>query len=271
MNSKAASKQFDAVTKELAKEQKQLKADQSKQRRDSVKIEATNAELQAKNDLVQAELDKKTQEIEMLNESNARLLEVGVKLEASNKRTKTEIEENIRQLGEVSQELADKKASLDQELEEYTLARKQEIKTDILKANEELILLSDKVAKVNIDLEAKKIELASFTEVYNQEQTELRQSNEQTEQLLLANKERQIAIKQEVDTKESELQELSYKTDQMLAVLAKAKEEHEKFLAYEKKAKAILDTKDRQLQEKAGEVAQGNQFLKNQRSFLPEL
>lgn len=270
-NLKDVAKQLDSASKAIAKDRQDIANEKSKVKGENIRLQALNDALNVKNDKLQALLDKKTKEIEMLDKSGVELLEVNTRLDKSKARAKQELDELMRQIGEVGQELIDKKANLDKELEEYALVRKQEIKTEILKANEELIVLSDRVAQLVIDIETKKLELASLNQTYIDEQTELKQSEEQTKRLLDENLERQVAIKSEVTEAERELQELSYKKDQMTAMLTKSREEHDKFLAYEKKARAILDVKDRQLQDKSAELSQGSQFLKNQRSFLPPM
>lgn len=270
-NLKDVAKQLDSASKAIAKDRQDIANEKSKVKGENIRLQALNDALNVKNEKAQVELDKKIKEIEMLDKSGVELLDINTKLDKSKDRAKQELDELMRQIGEVGQELIDKKANLDKELEEYALVRKQEIKTEILKANEELILLSDRVAKLVIDIEAKKLELSNLTQVYVDEQTELKQSDEETRRLLAENLERQVAIKSEVTEAERELQELSYKKDQMTAMLNKSREEHDKFLAYEKKARAILDVKDRQLQDKSAELSQSSQFLKNQRSFLPPM
>lgn len=271
MNSKSATKQFDDLTKSIAKEQRQLKADRLSLRRETIKIKATSADLERRNAEATTELDKLHAELEITKLRNDELKDKNEKLERSNNRLDVENTELARQFAEVTQELTDKKASLDKELEEYSLIRKQEIKAEILKVNEELLSVESLVAASNLELETKKTELAGLQQIYIDEQTELRDSNQETKRLLAENKEQQAAIKDEIEASRRELQELDYKKNEVNISLAKAKEQHDKFLTYEKQARQVLDAKDRQLQDKAAELSQSSQFLQNQRSFLPPM
>lgn len=69
----------------------------------------------------------------------------------------------------------------------------------------------------------------------------------------------------------TELKRVSVERDEAVATRNKAKIEHDNFLKYELRARDILDTKDRELQQKADNLNTDERRLKAKRSFLAEL
>lgn len=167
--------------------------------------------------------------------------------------------------------LSEKKRNLDKELDEYATVRKGEIKQDILVENEKLTELQGESTRLQGTIDAQKTELSELSTLYVQEQADVRQSTEQKDQLIADNIEAMDAANRELDKVKDEIRAAIYERDRVLLITGKAKEDHQKFLDYEQKARKILDTKDRELQEKSAEISQANQFLQARRSFLPEL
>jgi uncharacterized coiled-coil DUF342 family protein len=165
----------------------------------------------------------------------------------------------------------DKKALLDQELEAYALSRKQEIKQSILAVNDELVAKKAELEQCSSELETKRTELQELSSIYRDEQDELKQSRAETKRLLADEAAQRAEITPKIDELDRELKEMVYKKDQLMITVTKAREEHTKFVEYEQKARTLLAAKDRELQEKAAEINEGGQFLKNSRSFLAEL
>jgi hypothetical protein len=167
--------------------------------------------------------------------------------------------------------LAEKKGNLDGELEEYAAVRKQEIKDDILAVNKELLTLRNESISLQSNIDAQKAELHELSTLYVQEQADVRLSTEEKDKLIADNIEAMDASTRELDKVKDEIRAAIYERDKVQIYTDKAREEHQKFLEYERKARKILDTKDRELQDKSAEISQANQFLQARRSFLPEL
>lgn len=78
-------------------------------------------------------------------------------------------------------------------------------------------------------------------------------------------------IEAEIAVVDTQLRRASVERDGAIADRDKAKIEHDNFLKYERQARDILDTKDRELQQKADNISTGERRLKASRSFLAEL
>lgn len=263
--------QLDQANRKLDKEQHSWKVKRGEIQRHNVKLSATNRELERKNKDAEKQLATLQADTVIAEERKEQLTSKNRDLERENHELETSIEVNREDLLKVTDELTTKKANLDNELEEYASVRKQEIKDTILNVNEELVIANTKLVALNSEINSKKTELGELNQVYLDEQEAIKISSAETEAKLELNREKVIETEQKIINLEQELKELDFKKDSALVMLAKTREEHEKFLEYERRARKLLDTKDRQLQEKTADIATRSQFLKNERSFLPPL
>lgn len=78
-------------------------------------------------------------------------------------------------------------------------------------------------------------------------------------------------LEHEIEVANTQLRRASLERDEAAAERDKARIEHNNFVKYESQARDILDTKDRELQQKAANIVSGEHRLKAQRSFLAEL
>lgn len=176
-----------------------------------------------------------------------------------------------RRTPDIQPTAAEAKQKLDAELEEYAAVRKQEIKDQILAENEILRELRSEEHTLQLSIETKKTELTELSRIYLDDQADIRASSEEKERTIALNAEAIEVSNRELEKVKDEIRAAVYERDKILLITDKSREDHDKFLAYEKRARQILDDKDRELQAKAADVSQANQFLKSRRSFLPEL
>jgi chromosome segregation ATPase len=69
----------------------------------------------------------------------------------------------------------------------------------------------------------------------------------------------------------AEITGLLYERDSLQGELVRIRTEYDNFATYERKARAILDAKDQELQARQAQLEDGERFLKTRRSFLPEM
>lgn len=264
-------KDLASASKQLSKDKKVASIIVGELQRKGIQLKAVNRELTKKNIVATTELDTLQKQITTEKLRLEALQTNNTDLERENGKLDDQLEATKRDLQVTINELDTKKQTLDTELEEYSLARKQEIKDSILEANKELLVVNDQLSIKSIELEAKKTELSELSKVYVDEQSELVTSNEETKRLLEENKQLRAETEQELTDLQREVKQLQFDRDNLKAQMKSDSLKHEQFLDYERKARKILDTKDRELQEKSASITSENQFLENRRSFLPKL
>lgn len=266
-----AKKASEALLKKIKDEQHNLKVMKGTLQRDSVRLTASNKHLTGVNAALHEENEQLASDIatsrSVLVESQAK----NSNLEVENHRLEVSIEASNAAVEQLKAELVSKKAAIDTELEAYALDRKQAIKADILAVNDQLTKARVDLAQVTENWQLKRDELTEINSIYMTEQTELKASSAETQRLITENQATIDQLQAEIDAKTKELQSLAYEKDNFTITLTKARAEHQSFIEYEKKARKILETKDRQLQERYNEIATESQFLKTKRSFLSEL
>lgn len=268
---KDASKLLDSAAKDLAKEQLEWKVKKGTLQRESIHLKATNTNFEAKIKTAKVGLDALETDI-----ANATVLKQALDrrnsaLELENHKLESGIESTKQELVNLEVELERKKAELDSELEYYGRNKKIEIKDQILDTNAKLTSVKTELAERNSELESKKTELGELNQVYMNEQIEIKQSSQQTKQILAENRQKVSDTKEQIEALEEQVRELEYKKNQAILETAKTKSEHENFLNYEKRARKVLENKDRELQDKSAEISSERVFLKNQRSLLADL
>lgn len=259
------------ANKELAKDTDDKKQIASKLERHNTKLQALNKELERQTEEKKYQLQEMEDKVSTTNEKYTILKNKNTVLETANKVLEEDHHSKQKQIKECDLSLQSKKDSLDEELEKYATRRKQQIRDSILKVNEELMAVNAQLAHLNSEIESKKIELGELNQVFIDEQQALKISTGETESKLTENREKIAETKKALDDLRAEFKELEYKKNQTLVELAKTKEDHDKFLQYEASAKKILNTKDKELQNREADISQQSQFLKNRRSNLPAM
>lgn len=264
-------KKFADAVRKLDKEKSEWRIEKAANQRDSVHLKSLNSELLRKNEVVEQALSVTKIELETESLRSEALRNKNNALEVENRKLEASVADNLTENVKLLAQLEAKKAVIDQELEDYSLARKKEIKTDILATHDQLVVINTELQQRTSELESIKTQLGQINQVFVDEQNELKASSAETAAVLAANKEKIVESVAELEKIQEEIKELQYRKDNDLITMARTKEEHEKFIEYERQARKVLDAKDRQLQEKAAEIAEQKQFLGNSRSFLSEL
>lgn len=274
----SAAKQLDEAAKELEKDQQTWKLQQGELQRKQVELTAKNTTLRSQNEMltkdqhlletVNAKLvERQAELVASITAHEEKLIELDAKFDASEARYL----DKMNQLTEVRAELTRQKASFDKDLEAYGDSRKQEIKQAILQTNDELVANRAELKVLQDEIAAKEQQLAELNTVYIEEAEQLKQSTTATNDAIEANRQKVAETQAEIDKLIEERNKIAYDFDNFQITMSKARAEHDNFLEYERKAKKILDAKDRELQSRQAEMATQSQFLKNSRSFLPEL
>lgn len=167
--------------------------------------------------------------------------------------------------------IAERRESIDIELEAYAETKKREIKSAILAENAKLKEIQDIVETIRTEVETKREELAQLNAASIQEQEDLKTSHASIQTEIASEQQKLDDLSERLEAAGKKYEEEAYKTEQAEIRRQKAEEDHQKFLEYEKKARVILDTKDKQLQATEADISQDRVMLQNRRSNLAKL
>lgn len=268
---KSATKQLEEATKQLTKEHTDRKADVNRLERQQLQLTASNADLQAKNDKLSHRHSKLQKQLDQQESKIAKLHTEADYLDTKIDELDTKLADKTEELVVIRTAIAKQKSGTDRELEDYATTKKLEIKQEILNTNQELVADREELRILQVHIDEKTNQLADLNQAAIDEQEAIKVA-EATKGAIIADN---AKLKAELEVKTDELQEkynkLGFDYDNALITVKKATEEHEKFIDYEKRARKVLDTKDRQLQEKEAEIGKQSIYLKNRRSNLAEL
>lgn len=176
--------------------------------------------------------------------------------------------EDIRSLDE---ERKIREEHLTDDLIAYKEAEKAKIEAELVKVVDEITSKSATSSELDTTLNDKRAEVAVLIDTIAQKKHEAerdyRMKHEEAEMVGSTLEE----LQRLVDEAKQTLKDVQYARDKAMAQRDTAQVEHERFLKYEKVARGTLDAKDRSLQERESELSQNEQFMKNRRSFLPEM
>jgi chromosome segregation ATPase len=264
--------------KRLAADRRELKRDQQKWRSEQAELQGKNLQLTVSNRLLEKKHEKLKTQISglesMLDSVKLHLEDVQGKVtQAGNQLDELESKraDKADELAELRRQVENRKATADKEVEEYAVAKKLAIKDDILVFNTELTEVREVHTDLSRQIDVKRKELADLNQAAIQEAFDLKLAHNTADQSLADKKTALAETTEQFDKAQEQLQKLLYKRDDAINTIKKAEDAHAKFKDYEIKARKILDAKDRELQEKAADISQQGQFLKNSRSFLAEL
>lgn len=262
---------LDAAIKQAKKERDAIKTEHSGYKREIVLLKAKVSSQRAK----LSDLNSVSQALELASLDLAAQITTAQARIADLEHTEQTLLQNRTSLetdvAAIADELASRKATLDSDLEQYALVRKQEIKDSILTINSELVAAKKALEECLTEIANRRENLANLNQTAIAEESEARLLHEQHEIDVANFKEEVAALKQRETEAQTALDAVLNTLNQAKSDLRKTQAEHEKFLEYERQACKILDTKDQQLQTKAAELAHEGQFLANRRSYLPEL
>jgi septal ring factor EnvC (AmiA/AmiB activator) len=266
-----ALKDVELATRELQKEQQEWKVKRSAIKREIVMLNGQKAAMERLLAEASIELKEIQSDIALAKDTFNELRSKNTELEVENHRLEDSLDATSKELASVKEELATRTVTMDDELAAYSLEKKEAIKEDILETHRELTTAKNELAMVREQVEQQRTDLRELNQVYIDEQTDLKASSADTKRIIEENKSQIQETEGVLTDLREKLQKVQYDYDNTTIALTKAREEHEKFLAYEKEAWKKLETKDKQLQKSAADIATEGQFIKNQRSFLPPM
>jgi|SRR6185312_8860915 len=266
-----ATKQVEAATRDLKREQQEWNVRKADLQRDNLQLKTKNRALEHKN----AALEEKIVHTEELIADAGRrygLIQAKVtEIEAKLDEVETRHADKTLELADLYEEVKKRKLTIDSELEAYSVERKSAIKDDILATNQELIDNRTELKVIRTQIDDSRLELATLNQAAVQEQEEQKIRKVTIDEDLVAKQAELDELQRQADDVTASIKKALFERDNALLATAKAREEHNKFVAYESKARKILDAKDRELVERSSNIAQESQLLKNRRTFLPSL
>jgi chromosome segregation ATPase len=261
----------DKSVKAAAQELRKLQAEASSVERDHNQLAARTTALTAKARKAEAKLKHLEKQVVAAEEALLRLHNDTTALEAKNDELESERAEKALQLADLHSEINSRKTSVDRELAAYSLSKKQAIRDEILAVNAELQAPQAELMSITEQITNKQEELRLLNQTAIQEQQDVKLAKATIDSDLLEKQAEQTELNEKIYEAKQSLQKLLFERDNAMMTIQKARDEHKKFTDYELKARKILDTKDRELQERETDITTQSQFLRNKRSFLPPL
>lgn len=164
-----------------------------------------------------------------------------------------------------------KQHEIDTNLDVYKERRTAEIKEHVSALDDNVVVAADKLTKLEAELGAKRVDLGNLT-------LQIQETKHKADSDLDATRAEAVKLGETIESLQAlyddlriKVKEAEYARSQAIASRDKAEIEHEQFKKYEKRARAELNATDRSLQDRQADVATSEQFLRNKRSFLPEL
>jgi chromosome segregation ATPase len=266
-----ATKQVEVATRDLKREQQEWHTTLASLKRDKLQLTTSNRALESKKATLLGDIETlQTQHAGLLTDienEDTRLGDLQLKVDE----LETKRADKATELADLQLEVKNRKATIDTELEAYATERKLAIKDEILTVNEELVADREVLRVIKEETQRTRYELVVLNQAAIQEQEDLKVSKATVDQDLLDKQAELDELQRKIGDEKTTLQKLLYDRDNAMITIAKAKEQHEKFLSYEAKARKILETKDRELVGRSTDIAHESQLLKNKRSFLAEL
>lgn len=268
---KAIAKQLDEATKELAKERQAWRVKVGEQQRKHIQLTAVNADLKAKNDTLAKKEAALQTAIIAAETALGQLRADTLALETKADMLETKVADKADELATLRTDIASQKAKTSRELEDYATNKKLEVKQAILLANEELLADRAEVQVLQDQIDTKTNQLAELNQAAMDEQEAVKLAEADKQHILDSN----VALKAKLIADTQQLQDdydhLGFEYNNAQITVKKAQEDHDKFLDYERRARKVLENKDRELQDKEAELGQQGMFMKNRRSNLTEL
>lgn len=174
-------------------------------------------------------------------------------------------------LATLEQLAAEKLRQVDENFAAHRRLREAELVVELREQTAAVTAKTGELATAQADLDQAHRQLTGVLETTAQERATALQERTAAEQTLADLQ----ALVPELEAKktllERQFKEASYQLKQVAAETGKARLEHQGFLEYEARARKLLDTKDRELQDKRDELEVTARHVGNRRSYLSEL
>lgn len=161
-----------------------------------------------------------------------------------------------------------KRSSLDNELQDYAATRRTEIELNLTDTKTAVEQAKHELMELTTEINAKKKQISDLSEAVIRVKAETTEETRRVKAELAELVKRRPELAATIKQLEQEIKRAHLEYDQVVAETQKAKVEHENYLAYERKSRKILETKDRELVQRQAEIDATSNRLKSQRSFL---
>lgn len=263
---------------QIKKRQQQLEADQKAWQTKKIEIEQEVARnntvldvLSPKVTATQTELKRLRGEIDSATETKTELIQEIIDLKATNSDLSEATRLRKAALGNLDELISAMQAKVDDELAAYAREQKAKLDTQLAELVSTVQAKTDELSGVQDRVDEKRQELADVLgQLTEQRATALQETGEASERLRRL-RTQLPELEAKLGIVERQYKQASYQRDQILAEMKKAKLEHQNFLDYEAKARKLLATKDRELQDRRDELEVTGRHLNARKSFLSEL
>lgn len=164
-----------------------------------------------------------------------------------------------------------KRETIDSNLQEYSTKRKVEFRKQEQDDQNRATRARESADSLQVEVSAKRDELDAL----RQEVAILRQDHmlevEGHRRIILALEQQQTPLESDIAALQAEVVKLARTRELIAADNKKSKEQNAAFIEYERRARKVLDTKDRELQDKAQELAIEDRHIKARGSYLTGL
>lgn len=182
-----------------------------------------------------------------------------------------EVDEKQQSVRDLNALIATKQLRIDGDLADYTREQRKQADNQLADLTAQLSEAQAKLANVQEQLDQKHRELSGVLETLTQERATAHKERSKTQEVLSGLQHQVPELEAKKELLERQFKEASYQLKQVQAETDKARLEHKGFLDYESRARKLLATKDRELQDKHDELEVTARHVGNRRSYLSEL
>lgn len=263
--------ELKAAEADLVKRQRDWEAGRSERDRLIAHRDATLSTLTGKLEDVSGQLKAKSEELDGLAEKSRVLLADIAENEKSAEVMAGKIQNAQATLVDLEAVIEAKRQRIDSDLQDYHAARMAGFRIAVAEDEAKATEARKRVEALQGDISNKRLELTDLqreaAEARIQAQTDADEVKRETTSL----RGKLEPLRTDIQSLMSELTKLRRTREIVVAETTKAKAEHENFVEYEKRARKVLETKDRELMDKAQDLAQEDQHIKARRSYLADL
>ncbi len=260
-----------ALEKQLATDQKQWQQQKSKLVREVNTLEAKLPALREQFSELTVKIEAATNHLDSLK-TDIRDRDVErIEAEKALQEAQTAAQEAGDKLVDIEKQIATKKAGIDQEIADYREHCQVE-------ADNELSTVRKKLKDAKTELAEARSETAEAREDLNEINNSIQKRKDGIDQELVDKQAELDTLNSTIVDKQAEADDLkeqvkllSRQKVQALAALAKAEDQHNKFVKYEAEARKVLDALDKSLTAKQADLNDQERFIRARRSNLPSM
>lgn len=255
----------------LRHDQINWEADKKARERVIAKLDHVREELEPKLSALDELRAEKTKEIDGLLDRSRELTAEIAKAGEQSTDLEAEIVRRQTTITELDAVIERKKAQIADNLNQWLTTRRAELAASMVDTQQALTVAQGDLESILGQISAKVTELDDLRQESATLQQEQQRIIREHETAIAKLQQRRVPLEGEIKALDEELLLKTRKLEIVSADMRKAKALHENFVDYERQARKVLDTKDRELQDKAQELAQESRHISAKRSYLSEL